>query len=60
MAHSGGIVIARSGATKQSRERREPCVPLDRVAVARLEGRASLDALWLAMTATTPSKRAML
>jgi hypothetical protein len=47
-------------ATKQSRDRRAPYVPLDRVAVARREGRASLDALWLAMTATAPSNRAMI
>ena len=37
-----------------------PCVPLDRVATARPEGRASRDALSLAMAATAPSKRAML
>jgi hypothetical protein len=50
------VVIARSEATKQSRSRQASCVPLDRVATARPEGRASLDVLWLAMTAKLPSK----
>src|ERR1700761_7427410 len=35
MEPSDGIVIARSVATKQSREREAPCVPLNRVAIAR-------------------------
>jgi hypothetical protein len=47
---SGGIVIARSETTKQSRNRRAPQVPLDCFAIARPEGRASFDALWLAIT----------
>src|SRR5580704_3505565 len=47
-AASVGIVIARSDAAIQSR--RAPYVPLDCFAIARPEGRASLDALWLAVT----------
>jgi hypothetical protein len=37
-------------ATKQSTGREAPYVPLDCFAIARLEGRASFDALALAMT----------
>jgi hypothetical protein len=61
--HSEGTVIARSHresgrtpvlrramATKQSRERRAFYDPWIASAVARPEGRASFDALWLAMT----------
>ena len=50
-AFIGTPVFRRAMATKQSRSRQAPCAPLDRVAVARAEGRASLDALSLAMTA---------
>jgi hypothetical protein len=46
-------------ATKQSRTVQAPYVPLDRVAIACPEERASFDALWLAMTATALSERAM-
>jgi hypothetical protein len=44
MFRAGKIVIARSGATKQSRSREAPYVPLDRVAL-------------LAMTAMSSSER---
>ena len=57
---TGGIVIARSEATRRSRSRGEPYVPLDCFAVARPEGRASFDALWLAMTIVVRRERNLL
>ena len=49
MRAATGIVIARSEATWRSRERKARRL-LDCFALARLEGSASFDALWLAMT----------
>jgi hypothetical protein len=50
-------VIARNVARKQSRSRWEPYVPLDCFAIARPEGRASFDALSLAMTTSFMVRR---
>ena len=51
------IVIARSEATWRSRSHEAPYVPLDCFAIARPEGRASFDALWLAMTDADSGER---
>src|SRR5271166_2024423 len=55
-----GVVSARSEATWRSMGTQGVRRSLDCFAIARPEGRASFDALWLATTAPVPTNRIML